>query len=60
MTERETPARGGRMTFESKGGDKFGIRPNKMRVVSQSGAEERGIRPNKTAPPPPPPPDSES
>ena len=53
---KKTPADGGPITFELKGGEQFGIRPNQMRVVSQAGADERGIRPNQSAPPPPPPP----
>lgn len=59
MTEK-TAADGGRMTFELKSGEQFGIRPNQMRIVLQAGADERGIRPNKSAPPPPPPPPSGS
>jgi hypothetical protein len=50
-----------RMTFEAESGDRFGLRPNKMRVVSQAGGgSERGLRPNQGtgAPPPPPPPPS--
>jgi hypothetical protein len=53
---KKTPADSRHLTFELKGGEQFGIRPNQMRVVSQAGADERGIRPNQSAPPPPPPP----
>jgi len=64
MTDNNDTQRSERVTFEAKGGDKFGIRPNKMSVVSQGGTEEKGIRPNQSAPkpppPPPPPPNSES
>jgi hypothetical protein len=37
-------ARDKHLTFEEKGGEKFGLRPNQMNV------EERGLRPNQSPP----------
>lgn len=56
MTNNQSRGTPERVTFETKDGDTFGIRPNRLQIVNQGGTEERGIRPNQAAPKSPPPP----